>query len=93
MYVKIDVKDKEQAEKLIQLLKTAEVVAVEEPTPAPTPATPAPSKKSLDDIAKEVINGNYGNGHATREANLRAAGMLKDYTYDQIKKRVNELCR
>lgn len=60
------------------------------PTPAPAPA-PAPKKKSLDEIAREVINGDYGNGHTTREANLRAAGVLEYYTYDQIRNRVNEL--
>ena len=48
---------------------------------------------SLDEIALAVINGNYGNGHETREANLRAAGMLEHYTYQQIRQRVNELCR
>ena len=46
---------------------------------------------SLDEIARAVINGDYGNGHETREANLRAAGMLAHYTYAQIRKRVNEL--
>lgn len=97
MYVKIDVKDKEQAEKLINLLKNAEIVEVEVeepkpvPAPVPTPA-PAPAKPSLDEIARAVINGDYGNGHATREARLRAAGMLEHYTYEQIRKRVNELC-
>lgn len=57
--------------------------------PAPEPA-PAPVM-SLDEIAKKVINGDFGNGHATREANLKAAGMLEHYTYQQIRNRVNEL--
>ena len=61
------------------------------PTPAPAPAPTTAPEKSLDEIAKEVINGNYGNGHTAREANLRAAGMLAYYTYDQIRNRVNEL--
>ena len=47
--------------------------------------------KTLDEIARAVINGDYGNGHATREANLRASGMLEHYTYAQIRARVNEL--
>lgn len=85
MYVKIDVKDKEQAEKLIQLLKTAEVVEVEKPTPAPAPT---PAKKSVDEIAKEVINGNWGNG-ADRKKRLEAAG----YNYAEVQKRVNALCK
>ena len=61
------------------------------PTPAPAPAKPA--APSLDEIALAVINGDYGNGHATREANLKAAGMLEHYTYAQIRQRVNELCK
>lgn len=48
---------------------------------------------SLDEIARAVINGDYGNGHATREANLKKAGLLGKYTYQQIRKRVNELCK
>ena len=46
---------------------------------------------SLDEIALAVINGDYGNGHATREKNLKAAGLLEHYTYEEIRKRVNEL--
>jgi hypothetical protein len=57
-------------------------------TPIVKPAAPA---VPLDEIARAVINGNYGNGHETREANLRAAGMLEHYTYQQIRQRVNEL--
>ena len=56
---------------------------VEKPVAAPKP--------SLDEIALAVINGDYGNGHATREANLKAAGMLEYYTYAQIRAKVNEL--
>lgn len=62
-------------------------VSVQEQT-VQVAATPA---LSLDEIAQAVINGNYGNGHETREANLRAAGMLEHYTYQQIRQRVNEL--
>ena len=60
-------------------------VQVEKPAAAPKP--------SLDEIALAVINGDYGNGHETREANLKAAGMLEHYTYAEIRKRVNELYR
>jgi N-acetylmuramoyl-L-alanine amidase len=49
------------------------------------------SKPSLDEIAKSVINGDFGNGHINRETNLRKAGLLQHYTYQQIRKRVNEL--
>lgn len=68
----------------------AEVTVVAGSAPAPAPAEPA---VSLDEIARAVINGDYGNGHATREANLKAAGMLEHYTYAQIRARVNELCK
>lgn len=46
---------------------------------------------SLDEIAKAVINGDFGNGHINRENKLREAGLLEHYTYQQIRKRVNEL--
>ena len=41
---------------------------------------------SKDEIVKQVINGNWGNG-AERKARLEAAG----YNYDEIQSRVNEL--
>lgn len=53
--------------------------------PKPTPSTPA--KKSVDEIAKEVINGKWGNGNARKNA-LEKAG----YNYSTIQARVNELC-
>ena len=52
---------------------------------APKPAT-KPSK-SIDDLAKEVINGDWGNG-ADRKNRLTAAG----YDYAKVQARVNELC-
>lgn len=51
------------------------------PTPAPTPA-----KKSVDEIAKEVINGKWGNG-AARKTALENAG----YDYNTVQARVNAL--
>ena len=45
------------------------------------------SLKSVDEIAREVINGKWGNGSA-RKKKLTAAG--DDYA--TIQKRVNELC-
>lgn len=72
-------------------------VSVEEET-KDVPVQNAPVQKpveapavSLDEIALAVINGDYGNGHETREKNLRAAGMLEHYTYAEIRKRVNQL--
>lgn len=44
------------------------------------------TKKSIDEIAKEVIQGLWGNG-ATRKTKLQSAG----YDYDAVQKRVNEL--
>ena len=48
----------------------------------------AASKKSIDEIAKEVINGDWGNGQE-RKNRLAAAG----YNYAEVQKRVNELCK
>lgn len=48
---------------------------------------PAPAKKSIDTIAKEVINGKWGNGSDRKNA-LEKAG----YIYNEVQARVNELC-
>ena len=45
-------------------------------------------KKSIDTIAREVINGKWGNG-AERKKRLLSAG----YDYSAVQKRVNELLR
>ena len=45
-----------------------------------------PAKKSIDEIAKEVIEGKWGNGDA-RKSSLEKAG----YNYDAVQKKVNEL--
>lgn len=49
-------------------------------------ATPKPSKKSVDTIAKEVIKGLWGNGDE-RKKKLTSAG----YNYATIQNRVNEM--
>lgn len=46
------------------------------------------SKKSVDAIAKEVIQGKWGNGDE-RKKKLTAAG----YDYDAVQKRVNEMLK
>lgn len=69
--------------------ETYEVQVEEKPAQKPVEAPAV----SLNEIARAVINGDYGNGHETREKNLRVAGMLEHYTYAQIRKRVNELCK
>lgn len=47
---------------------------------------PSDVRKSVDELAREVINGAWGNGQ-TRRDKLTAAG----YSYDDIQKRVNEI--
>lgn len=51
----------------------------------PEPA-PAPTKKSIDEIAREVIAGKWGNG-SDRKNRLIKAG----YNYDDVQARVNEI--
>lgn len=46
------------------------------------------SKKSIDEIAQDVINGKYGN-YPERKAKLEAEG----YNYAEVQNRVNELVR
>nr|DAV69797.1 MAG TPA: peptidoglycan hydrolase [Caudoviricetes sp.] len=48
--------------------------------------TPAPSKKSVDELAREVIRGEWGNG-SNRRVRLERAG----YDYDAVQNRVNEI--
>lgn len=56
------------------------------PAPKPAPVKTAPAGKSIDDLAREVIGGKWGNGEE-RAARLNAAG----YNYDMIQTRVNQL--
>lgn len=53
---------------------------------APAPATPG--EKTVDELAKEVLAGLWGNG-TDRKNRLTAAG----YDYAAVQARVNELCR
>lgn len=52
-------------------------------TPAPTPA---PAQKSIDEVAKEVMRGDWGNGDV-RVARLRSAG----YDPNAVQAKVNQL--
>lgn len=52
------------------------------------PATPIPAKKTVDELAKEVLKGSWGNGSA-RKDNLTKAG----YDYAAVQKKVNELSK
>lgn len=56
------------------------------PAPAPTPSQPSTGGKTVDELAKEVINGKWGNG-ADRKARLTAAG----YDYSAVQNRVNAI--
>lgn len=49
--------------------------------------SPTPSKKSNDEVAREVLNGSWGNGNV-RKSRLENAG----YNFDAIQALVNELC-
>ncbi len=55
---------------------------------APTSSTIANNKKSVDEIAREVIRGNWGNGQ-DRKNRLTAAG----YNYSEVQFRVNQLLK
>ena len=48
----------------------------------------APVKKSVDELAQEVIDGKWGNGK-DREVRLTNAG----YNYKDVQNKVNELCK
>lgn len=85
---------KENAENMLKKLKAAgfDGFIVEDgvvSTPVvPTPAPVTPPKKSVDEVAREVINGKFGNG-SDRKKRLTEAG----YDYSTIQKRVNELLK
>ena len=61
--------------------------ATQAPTPIPAPA-PAHSSKSIEEIAREVIAGKWGNGD-DRKNRLTAAG----YNYAEVQNAVNALCK
>lgn len=61
-------------------------------TAKPTTATTSkPVQKSLDDWAKEVINGKHGNGMLKRMTSLKKAGC--PYSYTKVQARVNALLK
>ena len=66
-------------------VKPTEKPKEEKPT---APAKPTEKKKNIDDIAREVIKGKWGNG-ATRKKKLQAAG----YDYTTVQKRVNQILK
>lgn len=60
---------------------------VTETTSSTSTTTNTVVSKSVEEIAKEVIAGKWGNGN-NRKTNLEAAG----YNYTEIQNKVNELC-
>lgn len=58
----------------------------EKPVVTPTPQ-PKPQETSIDELAREVLAGKWGNGDA-RKQSLTKAG----YDYSAIQNRVNQLC-
>jgi hypothetical protein len=57
-------------------------------TSDPVPADPVPEKKSVDEVAREVIKGLWGNGK-NRKDRLTSAG----YNYDDVQRRVNQILK
>lgn len=55
------------------------------PSIAQTPA-PAPVAKSIEEVAKDVINGKYGNGEDRKNAIINAG-----YDYNAVQAKVNEI--
>lgn len=65
-------------------------IGVNTPQPQPTPTpTPTPTKKTVDELAQEVIAGLHGVGHENRKASLAKQGYDN---YEEVRARVNELC-
>lgn len=63
-----------------------------EPQPQPQPQPQPSSKKSLDELAKEVIDDKWGNGtDRVNKINTAYKEGLIDYNYSQIQNRVNEM--
>lgn len=78
-------RQKANADSMMAKLKSASFDAFVT-TKSGTAASSAPAKKSIDEIAREVIRGDWGNG-ADRKNRLTAAG----YDYKAVQARVNAL--
>ncbi len=78
------------AEAMVTELKRAgyDAFVVEKGEPIKETPKETPTLKSVDEIAKEVINGKWGNGDE-RKKRLTEAG----YDYSAVQKKVNELCK
>ena len=80
-------KDKCEVDDLVAKLEANGFTVTVSEANVTTATTPSPVKKSVDEFARDVIAGKYGNGHATRKAKIEAEGG----NYEQVRKRVNEL--
>ena len=78
-------RQKANADSMMAKLKSASFDAFVT-TKSGTAASSAPTKKSIDEIAREVIRGDWGNG-ADRKDRITAAG----YDYEAVQARVNAL--
>lgn len=54
---------------------------------APTTATATPARKTVDQMAREVLRGDHGNGHDNRRRSLG----ISQAQYKQVRARVNQL--
>lgn len=81
---------KSLADAMVTDLKRAgfDAFVVEKGEPIKEAPKETPKQKSVEEIAKEVINGKWGNGEE-RKKRLTEAG----YNYSTIQKKVNELCK
>lgn len=67
------------------LIRVGQKINIPGAAPAPAP-TPSPAVKTVDELAKEVIRGQWGSG-ADRKNRLTAAG----YDYAAVQSRVNKM--
>lgn len=72
----------------IYLENTSYVTILSTSTASSTQAATTSPTKSVEEIAKEVLNGKWGNG-AERKKKLEAAG----YNYSQVQAIVNKMCK
>lgn len=79
---------KANAEKMLAKAKAAGFTDAYITTTSSTTEQTKPVLKSIDEVAKEVIQGKWGNG-VDRKNRLTAAG----YDYATVQARVNELCK
>ena len=81
-------KEKKNAEAMVAKLKSLGIDSfIVEINDNVTPAKTTTSKKSNEEIAREVIQGKWGNGQARKDAITKAG-----YDYAAVQSIVNRLC-